>query len=176
MKGFGKAFLKARWGRSMVGCCKLLAVRILWFCHCPHKSGHNIPINLQWGKCCSPCSALFYLYMNEKVLYPSRSEPWEWAVLYISGYRQHLKQKQKQWNTKVKVKEIDLIWSQTCSSLLHVLTDWQVISPEIPSTVVEFVQSSGLSVLFYFLLTILTPFYLAPIISNSFCIRFRMAE
>ena len=31
--------------------------------------------------------------------------------------------KQKQWNTKVKVKEIDLIWSQTCSSLLHVLTD-----------------------------------------------------
>ena len=119
LKGFGKAFLKARWGRSMVGCCKLLAVRILWFCHCPHKSGHNIPINLQWGKFCSPCSALFYLYMNEKVLYPSRSEPWEWAVLYISGYRQHLKQKQKQWNTKVKVEKTDPIWSQICSSLLQ---------------------------------------------------------
>ena len=57
--------------------------------------------------------------------------------------------KQKQWNTKVKVKEIDLIWSQTCSSLLHVLTDWQVISPETPSTVVEFVHSSGLPVLFF---------------------------
>ena len=30
----------------------------------------------------------FNLCMNEKLLYPSRPEPGEWAILYISGYRQ----------------------------------------------------------------------------------------
>ena len=31
----------------MDGCCKLLGVRILYFCSCPCRSGHNVPTNVQ---------------------------------------------------------------------------------------------------------------------------------
>ena len=31
---------------------------------------------------------------------------------------------EKRWNTKVKVKETDLIWSQICSSLLRLCVNW----------------------------------------------------
>lgn len=38
------------------------------------------------------------------MLDPQRSEPGEWAVLYVSGSRPHLKGEQKQRNAKVRVK------------------------------------------------------------------------
>ena len=45
----------------MVGCCKLLSAGILCFCSCPHRSGHNDPVNLQQDKCF--CN--LYFYTNE---------------------------------------------------------------------------------------------------------------
>ena len=86
-KGFSKAFLKARWGRGGIGCCKLLGIGILCFCSCPHRSGHDVPVNLRSNVIL--CSETFYLCMNGKVFYPRWSQPWKWYVLYISGYRQH---------------------------------------------------------------------------------------
>ena len=50
LKGFSKALLKARWRRRVVGCCRLLGVGILCSCSCPHRSGHDIPINFQQDK------------------------------------------------------------------------------------------------------------------------------
>ena len=52
-KGFTKAFLKARWERGVVSCCKLLGLGILCFCSCPQRSGQDVPINLQQDKCYS---------------------------------------------------------------------------------------------------------------------------
>ena len=37
----------------MVGCCKLLGVGILCSYRCPHRSGHDVPVNLQQDKCYS---------------------------------------------------------------------------------------------------------------------------
>ena len=56
LKGFSRAFLKARWGRGVVSCCKLLGVGILCSCSCPCRSGHDVPVNLQQDKCYSPFS------------------------------------------------------------------------------------------------------------------------
>ena len=67
LKSFSKAFLKARWGRGVVGCCKLLGVGILCPCRCLGRSSHNVLVNLQQDKCFL-CSATFYLCMNGKVL------------------------------------------------------------------------------------------------------------
>ena len=50
-KGFCKGSLKARWGRGVVSCCKLLGVGILCSCSCPHRSGHDAPVNLQQDTC-----------------------------------------------------------------------------------------------------------------------------
>ena len=84
-KGFTKAFLKARWERGVVSCCKLLGLGILCCCSCPQRSGQDVPINLQQEECyCLSCNFLTFIWMD-----PERSEPWEWAILYISGYRQH---------------------------------------------------------------------------------------
>ena len=63
-KAFSKAFLKARWGRCVVGGCKLLDTRIF----CPHRSDHNVPLNLHWKRCYS-VSATFSLHRNGKMLY-----------------------------------------------------------------------------------------------------------
>ena len=52
-KGFTKAFLKARWERGVVSCCKLLGLGILCCCSCPQRSGQDVPINLQQDKCYS---------------------------------------------------------------------------------------------------------------------------
>ena len=53
LKGFSKALLKARWGRDVFSCCKLLGVGILCSYSCPHGSGQNVPVNLQQDKCYS---------------------------------------------------------------------------------------------------------------------------
>lgn len=39
-EGFNKAFLKARWERSMLG------VGILCSCSCPQMSGQDVPVSL----------------------------------------------------------------------------------------------------------------------------------
>ena len=61
LKGFSKALLKARWGRALVTCCKLLGVRIL--CSCPHRSGHMFLLTSNKTNVIL-CSATFYLCMN----------------------------------------------------------------------------------------------------------------
>ena len=48
--GFSKAFLKARWGKSVVGCCKLLGLGILCSCICPHGSDQDVSVHLQQDK------------------------------------------------------------------------------------------------------------------------------
>ena len=62
LKGFSKAFVKARWGRSVVFCCRFLGVGILCPCSCPHRSGHHVPVNLQQGKCYSLFCSFLSLY------------------------------------------------------------------------------------------------------------------
>ena len=57
LKGFSKAFLKARWGRSKVDFCRLLGTGVL----CPHKSDQDISINLQQSKCHSLCCDFLFL-------------------------------------------------------------------------------------------------------------------
>lgn len=37
-----KAFLKARWERGVLSCCKLPGVEILCSCSCTQRSGHNV--------------------------------------------------------------------------------------------------------------------------------------
>ena len=46
-----KTFLKAQWGRGMVGCCKLIAAEILCSFSCPQRSGHEFPVTLQQDTC-----------------------------------------------------------------------------------------------------------------------------
>ena len=55
-----KALLKARWGRDVVSCCKLLGVGILCSCSCPHGSGQNVPVNLQ-----DKCYSLFCNFLSQ---------------------------------------------------------------------------------------------------------------
>lgn len=99
-EGFQQSiFLKARWGRGGIGCCKLLGIGILCFCSCPHRSGHDVPVNLRSNAIL--CSETFYLCMNGKVFYSRWSQPCKWYVLYISG--SILNSEQKRWNTKVTV-------------------------------------------------------------------------
>ena len=61
-KGFTKAFLKARWERGVVSCCKLLGLGILCCCSCPQRSGQDVPINLQQDKCYSLFCNFLSLY------------------------------------------------------------------------------------------------------------------
>ena len=58
LKGFSKAFLKARWGRSKVDFCRLLGTGVL----CPHKSDQDVSINLQQSKCHSLCCDFLFLW------------------------------------------------------------------------------------------------------------------
>ena len=53
LKGFSKTLLKARLGRGVVSCGKLLGVGILCSCSCPCRSGQYVPINLQQDNCYS---------------------------------------------------------------------------------------------------------------------------
>ena len=52
---------KGKVGGGIVGCCKLLSAGILPSCSCPHRSGHDDPVNQQQDKCF--CN--LYFYMNK---------------------------------------------------------------------------------------------------------------
>lgn len=93
-------------------------------CSCNCRSGHNIPVNLQQDNCYFLFLQLLS-YINGKVLCFERSEPWEWAIIYISGYGNFILQscrasmtQHRQQSTRVRAKEADLIWSHVYSSLL----------------------------------------------------------
>ena len=47
-------------GGGVVDCCRVLGFRILCSCSHPHRSGHNIPVNLEQDKCYS----LFYNFFS----------------------------------------------------------------------------------------------------------------
>ena len=72
LQGFNKALLKAKWGRVMVGCCKLLGVGILCSCSHPHSPGHDVSVNLQQDK--------YYLFCNFVSLYK-----WKLVILFPCG-------------------------------------------------------------------------------------------
>ena len=57
-KGFKKTFLKAKWGRGVVGCCKVLSGGILCSCSYPPRSGQDVPGNPQQDNV-TLCSAPF---------------------------------------------------------------------------------------------------------------------
>lgn len=46
----------------MVSFCRLLDVRLLCSCTCPHRSGHDLLVNLQKDKCYSLFCNFLYLY------------------------------------------------------------------------------------------------------------------
>ena len=62
----------------MIGCCKLLGVRILYFCSCPYISGHNDPINLQ--------DNYYFLFCNFLLLYEWKS----FTLFKVESGRQNL--------------------------------------------------------------------------------------
>ena len=101
----------------MVDCCKLLGVGILCSWSCPCRSDHHVPVNLD-KTTVTLCSTTFYLYTNRKV-YTFKDQSLENGLSCIfQGIGNILNLWQKQQNTKIKVKETELIWSQICSSLL----------------------------------------------------------
>ena len=62
LNDFSKTFLKARWARGMVSCYQLLGMEVLCSSSCPHRSGHNVPVNLQQNKCYSLFCNFLSLY------------------------------------------------------------------------------------------------------------------
>ena len=64
-KVFSKTLSKARWRRGMASCCQFLGVGILCSYKCPHRSGHDSPVNLQEDKCYSLfCNFLISTWMK----------------------------------------------------------------------------------------------------------------
>ena len=72
------SFCTKRGGR-VIGCCKLLGVRILYFCSCPCRSGYKVPINLQQDNC-------YFLFCNFLLLYEWKS----FTLLKVESGRQSL--------------------------------------------------------------------------------------
>ena len=75
-KDFSKAFLKAKWGRGVIGCCRLLGVGMLCSFSCPCRSSHHIPVNLHQDKYSLFCNYLS-LYEQKSVIPLKVREPWE---------------------------------------------------------------------------------------------------
>ena len=75
-KDLSKAFLKAKWGRGVVGWCRLLGVGMLCPCSCPCRSSHQIPVNLHQAKYSLFCNYLS-LYEQKSVIPLKVREPWE---------------------------------------------------------------------------------------------------
>ena len=118
-------FFCTRRGGRVIGCCKLLGVRILYFCSCPYRSGHNVPINLQQDNC-------YFQFCNFLL-------PYEWksfTVFKVESGRQSLENglsctfqapgnillqwcganmtEHRQQSTKVALKGIDPAQRQPC--------------------------------------------------------------
>ena len=114
-EGFSKALRNARWERGKVGCCKLLGAGILCSCSYLYGPGHHVPINLQQNMLFSVLQLFISVWMDSL-----RSEPWEQAILHISGYWQYSfsKNAEPAWLStgnkaqRLKVKESEVIWSQ----------------------------------------------------------------
>ena len=69
----------------MIGCHKLLCVRILYSCSCTCWPGHNMPINFQEDKYYSLFCNFLSPYEWEIVI-PLKVRALRRAILYISGY------------------------------------------------------------------------------------------
>ena len=137
LKGFSKAFLKARQGRHLVGCCKLLDVRILCSCNSPCRSDHYIPVNLQQDECYS----LFCNFLS----------PYEWKSVIplkmrslrmgnpVLGYRQHVGKSDGSASKRICLqcrKHRILVWSLGLEDPLEeeMATHSSILAWEIPWT------------------------------------------
>ena len=81
--GWNSGFFCSKRGRGVVGCCRLLAVGILHSCSCPHRSGHNVPINLQQDKCCyDPAIPLLGVYPEKTIIQKDTCTPVFTAALF----------------------------------------------------------------------------------------------
>ena len=113
-------------GGYAVACCRLLGVRILCSYSSPHRSDHDVPVNLQQHKVILYCATLLSLFEWKTVRF------WKVGALRMDCpvyfrlqatffYKKHgasMTQHRPQ-GTKVKVKVIDLKWSQVCPSILR---------------------------------------------------------
>ena len=70
---------------AMIGCDKVLCVRILCSRSCTCQPGHNTPINLREDKYSSLFCNFLSLYEWEIVI-PLKAKALRRAILYISGY------------------------------------------------------------------------------------------
>ena len=110
----------------MAGCCRLLGAGILCSCSCPCRPVHHVPVNLQQDK----CHSLFcnYLSLCEwKSVIPLKVRALSMgyhvyfrleATFFYKRCRASMT-KHRQQSTRLRAKGIDAMWSQVCSSLLH---------------------------------------------------------
>ena len=120
-KGFSKALLKARWGRVMVSCCKLLHVGILCSCSCPRRSDHSVSVNFQQDKCYSLFWKIFYLYMNG--LFRGQSPGNRLSCTFQDADHILLQKVQSKHDSARAIGPL-IIWSQICSSLFFRFPLW----------------------------------------------------
>ena len=78
--------------KGVGGGCKFLGVSILFSCSCPHRSCHDVPINLQQDKCyCLFCKFLsLYDWTNHYTFKFQSLKGWLlvyfrlWAILFLN--------------------------------------------------------------------------------------------
>ena len=123
----------------MAGCWELLGlvrprgdVVILCSCSCAHRSGHGVPVNLQQYKYYSlVCNVIISIWMEKIIPLKSslgkkalRKGYYVYFMLWTTCTLQRCRTgmtKHRQQSTKIGPLGIDPIWSQDCSSLLHLL-------------------------------------------------------
>lgn len=119
-------------GEGMISCSKLLGSRILYSCGCQHSSGRDVPVKL--NKTSLFTILWFFISLYKRHLFHTfksqalETEPWEWAFMYVSGYRQYSCRqrcrtsmtKHQQQSTNVRPKGIDTIRSQIWSSPIYI--------------------------------------------------------
>ena len=99
----------------MVGVANFLVLES-FVCSCPCRSGHNVPVNLQWDKMYSLFNNFFIsMWMEKCCIFKDQSLENGLACAF-QAIGNILNWKQEQKNTKVKVKETAPIQSQICSS------------------------------------------------------------
>ena len=113
-KGFSKALLKARWGRVVVSCCKLLSVGILCSCSCPRRSDHSVPVKFQQDKCYS----LFWNFLSLYEWILRGQSPGNRLSCTFQDADHVLLQKVQSKRDSVQAIGLLIIWSQICSYLL----------------------------------------------------------
>ena len=116
----------------VAGCFKLLGARILCSYSCPHRSGQDVPINLQKDKCSLFCN---FLSLGEwKIVTPLKIRALRVgyhvyfrleAAFFYKRCRASMT-KHRQQSTRVRAKGIDSIWSQVCSSQTQNIQEWKL--------------------------------------------------